>query len=118
MPASLTDTQMFSMEVTATRKGVPVTLDSVTWESSDPAVLAVTADATNPLKAQAVAVTPGIVVVSFKADKDPGDGVVEEIRTLDVVVGAGLATVGEIVAGTPVEQPSGSPGTSGAVIPT
>lgn len=116
MPLSITDTQMFTMTVPVTRKGQPATLQTVTWESSDPAVLAVTVDPANNLTATAVAVTPGVVVITFKGDRDPGDGVVEEIRTLDVVVGAGLATVGEIVAGTPTEQPEGSPGTTGAVI--
>lgn len=118
MPKSITDTQQFSMSVPVTHKGQPATLQGVSWISSDPAVLTVTPDPSDPLKATAVAVAPGVVVITFKGDKDPSDGVLEEIRTADVVVGAGLASVGEIVIGDVVEQPAGSPGTSGAVIPS
>lgn len=117
MPKSITDTQQFTMSVPVTRKGQPATLQGVSWTSSDPAVLTVTPDPADNLKATAKAVTPGVVVITFKGDKDPGDGVVEEIRTADVVVGAGLATVGEILIGEVTEQPAGSPGTTGAVIP-
>jgi len=116
MPVSITDTQQFTMTVPVTRKGQPATLQTVTWASSDEAVITVTVDPADNLTAIAKGVSPGIFVISFKGDKDPSDGVVEEIRTLDGVVGAGLATVGEIVAGTPTEQPAGSPGTTGAVI--
>lgn len=118
MPLSITDTQNVPLQVTATRKGQPVALQSVSWTSSDPNIMTVTQDAADPLKALLSAVTAGVAVATFKADKDPSDGVVEVIRTLDVVVGAGLADVGEISAGAPVEQPAGSPGTAGQVIAT
>jgi len=113
---SITDTQQFSMRVPVSHKGVPATLQNVSWTSSDPTVLTVEANASDPLIAVAKAIKPGVVVITFKGDKDPGDGVVEEIRTGDVVVGAGLATVGEIEFGEVTEQPAGSPGTEGAVI--
>lgn len=115
----LTDTQDCSLSVVAkSRKGSVTQLQNITWESSDPAVLTVTQDTTDPSKALASAVTAGIVVISMKADADLSDGVVDIIGTLDVVIGAGQATVVEIAAGTPVEQSAGSPGTSGEVIPS
>lgn len=118
MPLSITDTQNVPLQVTSTRKGQPVALQNVSWVSSDANIVTVTQDGADPQKALLSAVTAGIAVVSFKGDKDLSDGVIDVIRTLDVVVGAGtVADVGEIVAGTPVEQPAGSPGTSGVTIP-
>lgn len=113
----LTDTQDCPLSLTARdRKGASAALQTVTWESSDPAVLTVTVDASDMTKALASAVTAGTVVVTVTADADVTDGVVNIVGTLDVVIGAGQATVVEITAGAPVEQPAGSPGTSGAVI--
>jgi hypothetical protein len=118
MPIVLTDTQNIPFSAVAKNlKGNVAAVENVTWASSDPGVLTVTQDASDPLKALGSAVIPGIVVVSVKADADLTDGVVELIGTADVVVGAGQATVFEITAGTPVEQPAGSPGSSGSVIP-
>jgi|SRR6185503_8600736 len=115
----LTDTQDCPLSVTGrSKKGAVAQLQTVTWESSDAGVATVTQDPADKSKALVSAVTAGTAMVTVKADADPGDGVVEIIGTLDVIVGAGLATVVEISAGTPVEQPAGSPGTStGAVIP-
>ena len=114
----LTDTQDCPLSVTGrSRKGAVAQLQTVTWESSNPSVATVTVDPADQSKATISAVTAGTMLVTVKADADPSDGVVEIIGTLDVVVGAGLATVVEIAAGSPVEQPAGSPGTSGTVIP-
>jgi hypothetical protein len=113
----LTDTQDCPLSVVARdRKGAVAQLQGMTWESSDPTVFTVVQDAADPTKALASAVSPGTGVVTFTGDADLSDGVVNIIGTLDVVVGAGQASVVEITAGTPVEQPAGSPGTQGAVI--
>jgi hypothetical protein len=113
----LTDTQDCPLSIVGKdAKGAVVPLQSVTWESSDAAVLTVTVDGTDPMKANASAVTAGTALITCTADADPGDGVVNIVGTLDVVVGPGQATVVEISAGTPVAQPAGSPGTTGAVI--
>ncbi len=118
MPLVLTDTQDCPLSVAArSRKGSVSQLQNIAWASSDPAVLSVTPDPTDPSKALASAVTAGIAVISLKADADLTDGVVEIIGTLDVVIGPGQAVVVEIAAGAPVEQPAGSPGSSGEVIP-
>jgi hypothetical protein len=115
---NLTDTQDVDVQVVGkTRKGSPAPLQNITFAGSDDAVATVTQDATDPSKAVISAVTAGIMQVTAKADADLSDGVVDVIGLLDVVVGAGQATVVEMVAGTPREQPAGSPGTStGATI--
>lgn len=113
----LTDTQDCPVAATAKdRKGAAAMVQNPQWESSDPAVLTVTPDASDGTKALVSAVQPGTALVTFKADADLTDGVIDIIGTLDVVVGPGQATVVEVSAGTPVEQPAGSPGTAGAVI--
>lgn len=90
------------------KKGNAVTPQTPTWTSSDPAVVTVTQDATDPLKANVSAVGPaGPFLISFEADGDSrDDGVVPITFTLDGVVSVGVAVTGEIVAGTTVEQPS------------
>jgi len=102
----LTDSQDCVLTVTAkSRKDNDAMLQNPTWESSDSTVLTVTQDASDPLKAVASAVDAGTVVVTFRADADLSDGVVEIIGTMDVVVGPGMASVISIAAGTPTEQP-------------
>lgn len=117
---NLTDTQDCPIQVQGrSKKGNVAQLQSVTFAGSDDAVATVVQDPADKTKANVSAVTAGIMQVTCVADADLGDGVVEIIGVLDVVVGAGQAVVVELVPGTPVEQPAGSPGTSsGAVIPT
>lgn len=115
MQLVLTDTQDCPLSVTARdRKGASAPVSGQVWSTSDPAVVTVTPDATDPSKAVASAVAPGTAVITFTADADPSDQVVNIIGTLDVVVGAGQATVVEIAAGTPVEQTPASPGATAA----
>jgi len=123
MQLVLTDTQDCPLTVTAKdRKGAAAPVSGQVWSTSDPNVVTVTLDATDPSKAVASAVAPGTAVITFTADADPSDQVVNIIGTLDVVVGAGQATVVEIAAGTPTEQTAASAGatapaaTSGQVI--
>lgn len=103
----LTDTQNAPLGVKITdKKGNPAQVQNPTWASSDTTVATVTPDAGDPLKATVSAVGPtGTAEVSFDGDADLGDGVSPIIGTLSVVVLAGPATVVEIQAGTPVEQP-------------
>lgn len=115
---NLTDTQDCDVQVQGrTRKGSIAQLQNVTFAGSDDAVATVTQDAADKSKAVISAVTAGIMQVTATGDADLSDGVVDLIGVLDVVVGAGQATVVELVPGTPREQPAGSPGTAtGAVI--
>lgn len=60
----------------------------------------------NPLATKVSAVGPtGTALLTFTGDADMGDGVKPVIGTMDIVVNAGEATVVEITAGTPTEQP-------------
>lgn len=90
------------------RKGNPAQVQSPTWKSSDEAIVTVgpdPADPENVLKTLVHAVGPlGSAQVTFDADADLGDGVEDIMGVLDVVVGAGKATIVELIPGTPVEQ--------------
>ena len=107
MQLVLTDTQDCGLAVTAKdRKGAAAIVQNPTWESSDPAVVTVTADPNDGTKATVSAQAPGTALITFKADADLTDGVLDVIGTADVVVGAGQASVIEISAGIPTEQPA------------
>jgi hypothetical protein len=113
----LTDTQEADLQVVGkTRKGNPASFENTKWSGSDEAVAAVVPDPADHSKALVRAVAPGTMLVTATVDADLTDGVVDVIGVLEVVVGAGTATVVEIVAGAPREEPAGSPGTSGEVI--
>jgi hypothetical protein len=88
------------------KKGNAAKIDGIpVWESSDSAILEVTASAES-LSATVVAVGPlGTAQISCRADADLGAGVVELIGTLDIEVIGGQATTLGIIAGSPVPQP-------------
>jgi hypothetical protein len=108
MQVVLTDTQQVELVVTAKNKrGQAVAVQSPAWKSSDESIVSVAVDAGDPMKATAKAAGPaGAAMVTFEADGDLGDGVQPIVGTLDVVVTSGPATVIEIAAGSPTEQPS------------
>jgi len=78
--------------------GNPAAVDgAVDWESSDPAIAAITVDAADTTKATVI--TQGVVgqaQVRAIADADLGSGVRELITTMDVSVVAGEAVAGTI----------------------
>ena len=87
-------------------KGNPAQVADPKWTTSDAAIVALKPDLTDPLKTTISAVGPlGAALVTFTADSDLGAGVVPIIGTMDVVVNPGTATVVELSAGAPVEQP-------------
>ncbi len=101
----LIDSQQCSLAVSAIdAKGAPATVQNPVWASTDATVLVVTVDATDPMKANAVAGLPGVAQVKVTADADLGDGVKEISATLDVSVIGGEATGFTITAGAPVAQ--------------
>ena len=103
----LTSTQKCPVSVVAKdKRGQPAKVEGPSWEVNDPAVMTFEQDPADPLKGTLVAQGAGTGLLTFKADADLTDGTVEIVGTLDVVVGAGQATVIEITAGTPVEQDS------------
>ena len=88
-------------------RGNPAPVQDPTWLSSDTAIVTVTQDAADPLKALVKAVGPtGAALVTFTADADLGAGVVPILGSGDVVVVAGQAVVAEMVTSVPVEQPA------------
>jgi len=89
------------------RRGNPAAVQDPQWASLEETAVTVTPDPTNPLKATVKAVGPvdEASQVQFTADADLGDGVKPLIGLLDVVVTAGEATIVELTAGAPTEQP-------------
>ena len=105
---TITATQQFDVSVNIRdKKGNPAQVQNPVWSSSEAGTASVTVDPANPLKAVVAAVGPvdEASMITFEADADMGDGVKPIIATLDLVVTSGEATVVEIVAGTPSEQP-------------
>jgi hypothetical protein len=94
---------------------------SVTWETSDPAVVLVEEDSGNELSARIIAQGPGSAVVTLKADADLGDGVKEITGVVAVVVAPGDAVVFELEEGAIIETPEsgsiGGPGEPGSTEP-
>ena len=73
-------------------KGNPAKVESVVWASSDPAIMTVVPDATDPMKAVFTAVGPlGTAQVQVSADADLGAGVTTINGTADVEVIASQA---------------------------
>jgi hypothetical protein len=105
----LTATQEVDLEVKnlKDRRGNPGKVDDPVWESTEPDIISVTVDPANPLKATAKAVGPvdDESLVTFKGDVDLGAGVKPIIFSLAFSVQAGEVVTGDIVAGTPREQP-------------
>jgi|SRR5262245_4904295 len=87
-------------------KGNPAPVQGPTWKTSDATIVTLKPDVTDPMKITVSAVGAlGAALVTFTADADLGEGTVPIIGTMDVVVNPGQATVVQIQAGAPVEQP-------------
>lgn len=85
-------------------KGNPTTLDGApAWESSDPAILAVT-PAADGMSAEVVAGNVGTAVVSAAGDTRPGPDQHLITGTLDILVAAGEAVSFDLTPGTPEPQ--------------
>ena len=79
--------------------------DPLEWSTDNVDLLALT-PSDDGRTCQVAAVGPlGMAVVTLRADADLGEGVVHIVGSLEVTVTAGTATVVELVADTPVEQP-------------
>lgn len=104
---NLTATQNCNLSVAITdKKGNPAPVEGVPEWAVDNSELLSIEPAADGLSAVISAVGPlGTALVSLQADADLGEGVTPLAGTLEVVVGAGAATVVEIVPGTPEEQP-------------
>lgn len=98
----LTDVQKVSLSITpVTAAGNAAPVESVTWASSNEAVLTVVA-AEDGLSAVATAVGPlGTAQVTVVADALIGEGTVELTGVLDVEVVASQAVSLVVAAGTP-----------------
>jgi hypothetical protein len=112
MQLQLTATQFCPLALRITdRRGNPAQVQNPVWTSSDTTIATVTPDPADPLKAVVAAVGPvGAALISFDGDADLGEGVLDIIGTLDVVVIAGTAFAVEIQPGTPAEQAPGARG--------
>jgi hypothetical protein len=89
------------------RKGNPATVQDPVFTSGDESVVTIIDDLANPGGKSAHAVGPlGATSVTFTGDADLGEGVKPIIGSFAVIVNPGEATVIEMTAGTPVEQPA------------
>lgn len=103
---NLTDTQQCPISIAPVdKKGNAAPVQTVTFVSSDSAVVVVTPDAVNPLAALVIAKAPGVARITVTADADMGDGVTDISGTLDVSVSGGQAVSLAINVGTVVAQP-------------
>lgn len=103
----MTASQQVALSVKFTdSKGNPASVDGVPqWLIDNPNVVALQ-PAPDGLSCTAVAMGPlGTVTVSMRADADLGAGSEEIIGTFDMQIVAGQATLVQITAGAPVEQP-------------
>lgn len=74
MAISLVPEQTVDIQINALdRKGRPVDVDSVSFESSDDSVFTVEQDSTNPLKAVITSVGVGVAQLDFSVDADLDD---------------------------------------------
>jgi len=117
MALILTDEQQATLRLNPkTKKGNPAQVDGPpTWSSSDPSVVNVSPDPTDPTGLTATAVATGklgAAQVQCVADADLGAGVRELTAVLDVVVKAAEAVSLDIEAGAPTEAPSTPPTTT------
>jgi len=109
---TLTTVQRCKLSVAAVdAHGNPAQVDDVQFESSDPAVLAITPTSpADPLSAWVNAVgATGHAQVTVKADADLGEGVVPLQGILEVEVLAAQAVSLGITTGTPEEAPVVNP---------
>jgi len=103
--ATLTATQQFTASINPKdRKGNPAEVQDVVWASSDETV-ATLVPSSDGKSCLVVAGAPGSGRVTVNADADLGEGVSPLIGELEVTVTAGTATILEIAAGAPEEQP-------------
>jgi hypothetical protein len=106
MALTLTSVQKAGLSVSAVdAKGNPAAVESVVYETSDPAIVTVTADATDQTLATILAVGPlGNVQITVTADADIGEGVTALTGLLDVIVVAAEAVALSIAPGVPENQ--------------
>ena len=106
MSLILTEDQKIGLSIAPkSKKGNPAKLDGVpVWESSDAAILGVTAAADGLSASVAAAGALGTAQVSVRGDADLGAGVREIIGMIDVEVVGGEATIIEIATGSPEPQ--------------
>lgn len=91
-------------------QGNVAAVENIEWGSSDPGIVLVIPDTSDPSKAKAKATgTVGTGQVNVKADARVGEGTNEIVGLLDVDILAAEASVVEISAGTPVDSPSVEP---------
>lgn len=109
MQLVMTDIQ--NVEITASprdARGRAAKLENPIWESSDPSVFSVLQDDLDPLRARGSALAPGSALLTFRADSDLSDAVLEIVGTLAVIVQpseGGQAIVVDIVADKPSDRP-------------
>jgi hypothetical protein len=104
----LKDGQKVPVALEATDKdGNAAAVETVSWETSDAALVTITPDATDP-KAAVVSTVPGpgtgTATITARADADLGEGVVPIEGRLDIEVVAGDAAVVNITAGAPSDR--------------
>ena len=103
--ATLTATQQLTASINPKdRKGNAAQVADVTWASSDETVATVVPSADGK-SALVVAGAPGSGRITVNADADLGEGVSPLIGELAIDVTAGTATVIDVTAGAPEEQP-------------
>ncbi len=101
MALTMKDTEQVVISVTTLdAKGKPAPVQSPTWESSNPVVLALTPSA-DGMSCAAVAGDPGDARVTFTCDSDLGEGVKALAGTLDVTILPGEAVTVVLAAGLP-----------------
>lgn len=102
----MTATQQFTASIAPKdRKGRPAQVDGTpSWAVSDETIIQVV-PAANGMSAIVVAQGPGTANLNVNADADLGNGVEPLIGTMEVTVTPGKATVIEITAAQPEEQP-------------
>ncbi len=87
-------------------RGKPAKVDGIpTWKIDDDTIATVTPSA-DGMTALCVAGNAGAATITVDADADLGPGITDITGVLSVVVTSGPATVIELQAGTPVEQPA------------
>lgn len=79
------------------------------WESSDPALVAISPNGAAATASTTPGPGTGTATVTARVDADLGEGVKEVTGTLDIEVVAGDASVVNIVAGTPEDRDAAAP---------
>ncbi len=103
---TMTDSQQANVKlVILDSKQKPAQVDGVpVWTTSDATVAAVT-PAADGMSALVVAGNGGPALITVTCDADLGPGVTPIIGTLDVTITGGAATIIQLQADAPVEQP-------------